>query len=90
MIDRFSSMVNFTNPLAKIANFADAKSVAQSVSPTVLCPSLPVNTTRCYTQLLRFMFYTVCHIDQRKSIVKNAARRMLMKLTSYFQKYVDQ
>jgi len=39
--------VNFSNLLAQSAN-----ALVQSVSPTQLHPTLPVNTTRSYTQLL--------------------------------------
>jgi len=52
-----------------------------SISPTILGPTLPVNSTRCYAQLLHTMLYDLCQKDERKSTGTKAAHRRLMKLT---------
>jgi len=51
-----------------------------SISPTILCPCLPEQSTRSYVLLLCCMLYAVCQWDQHKSGAK-AAHRTFVKLT---------
>ncbi len=53
---------NFTNLLAQSANAPSENVLRCPVSPTKLCPTLPVNTTRIYIQLLCFMLYNMSQI----------------------------
>ena len=73
-----TSGVNFTNPLVRRTN-APAHRVwrqrCHSVSPTKLCPNLPVHTTRSYAQLLHFMLYAMC----KKISVSLLAQKLVVK-----------
>ena len=84
IIFELSTGINFTNPLALSAN-AQAHKVwcerYHSVSPIKLLPTLPVNTTRSYAQLLCSMLSAVCKKDQHRSTAAKAAHKMMMKLT---------
>jgi len=77
-IDPNSQFLQFTGAKYKCAS---ARSLAQSVSPTTLCQTLPVNTTRIYAQLLHLSLYAVHNWDHWKFTGLKAACRMLLKLT---------
>ncbi len=46
------------------STYVDARSLVQSFSPIKLSPTLPVNTTRIYAQLLCIMLCTRCQFHQ--------------------------
>ena len=70
-----------------LVKYAGPESLAQSISPTKLHPTLSEHKTRSNAQLLRFSICAVHQYVQPNSTCAKAARKMFVKLTlSCFEK----
>jgi hypothetical protein len=52
----------------------------------ILCPTLPVHSTRSYSHFLLHTLYAMCLLDQRNSTCAKAACRILVKLNPVVQR----
>ena len=78
---RRSSRGQFLQPIGAKCKCAGTKSLAQSVSPTKLHPTLPARRSTSSSQLLLSTLFAIHQLDQCKYTGAKAAYKILVKLT---------